>query len=51
MAVPFDDFQVILGLDFFTKAKVSVTLYLQGLFIRDTASPCYVPLSKSKSES
>ena len=48
--VRLDDFQVILGLDFLTKAKASVLLHLPGLFIMDVPRSCYVPLSRSISE-
>ena len=49
-AVPLDDFQVILGLDFLTKAKASVLPHLPGLFIMDVPRSCYVPLSRTVSE-
>ena len=49
MAVPLNDFQAILGLEFFLKAQVSVMPHLQGLFIMDMPNSCFVPLSKARS--
>jgi hypothetical protein len=48
MAMPLDDFQVILGLEFFTNAKASVILHLHGLFVMDMPNPCFVHLLRVK---
>lgn len=42
MVVPLDDFDMILGMDFFLKAKVGLVPYLSGMFIHDEKSPCFV---------
>ena len=43
MVVPLDDFDVILGNDFFRTAKVALMPYLCGLLISDERAPCFVP--------
>ncbi|KAK4380950.1 RNA-directed DNA polymerase [Sesamum angolense] len=42
MAVPLDDFDVILGMDFMLLASAMVIPYLNGLFIADQNSTCFV---------
>ncbi|KAL0358223.1 UNVERIFIED_CONTAM: Transposon Ty3-G Gag-Pol polyprotein [Sesamum calycinum] len=42
MAVPLDDFDVILGMDFLQLANTMVIPYLNGLFIADQNSTCFV---------
>jgi hypothetical protein len=42
MVIPLDDYDMILGMDFFLKAKVAVIPYLSGIFIHDEKSPCFV---------
>lgn len=41
-AVPLDDFDVILGVDFLISAKVSVMTHLGGILICDEKSPALV---------
>ncbi|KAL0362191.1 UNVERIFIED_CONTAM: Transposon Ty3-I Gag-Pol polyprotein [Sesamum calycinum] len=43
MAVPLDGFDVILGVDFMLLANAMVIPYLNGLFIADQNSTCFVP--------
>ena len=43
MVVPLDDFDVILGNDFFRAAKVASMPYLGGLLISDERAPCFMP--------
>lgn len=42
MVVPLDDFDVILGNDFFVTAKVALMPYFGGLLISDKDRPCFV---------
>ncbi|KAL0328234.1 UNVERIFIED_CONTAM: Transposon Ty3-G Gag-Pol polyprotein [Sesamum calycinum] len=42
LAVPLDDFDVILGMDFMLLANAMVMPYLNGLFIVDPSSTCFV---------
>ncbi|KAL0310179.1 UNVERIFIED_CONTAM: hypothetical protein Scaly_2953700 [Sesamum calycinum] len=42
MVVPLDDFDVILGVDFMLLANAMVMPYLNGLFIADQNSTCFV---------
>ncbi|KAK4385671.1 hypothetical protein Sango_2691100 [Sesamum angolense] len=42
MVVPLDDFDVILGVDFMLLANATVMPYLNGLFIADQNSTCFV---------
>ncbi|CAL5371561.1 unnamed protein product [Camellia sinensis] len=42
MVVPLDDFDVILGNDFFVTAKVALMPYLGGILISDEDKPCFV---------
>ncbi|KAJ8615365.1 hypothetical protein MRB53_034737 [Persea americana] len=46
MVVPLDDFEVILGNDFFVKAKVAIMSHLGGIFLGDEHYPCFVPKIK-----
>ena len=45
MVVPLDDFDMILGMDFFLRAKVGLFPHLSGIFIHDEGSPCFVKAS------
>ena len=48
LSVPLDDFDFILGNDFFQRAKVTLLSYLNGLLIMDEKQPCFVAdISKS----
>ena len=48
LSVPLDDFDFILGIDFFQRAKVALLPYLNGLLIMDEKQPCFVAgISKS----
>ena len=40
--VPLDDFDFILGNDFFQRAKVALLPHLNGLLIMDEKQPCFV---------
>ncbi|TXG47935.1 hypothetical protein EZV62_027229 [Acer yangbiense] len=42
MVVPLDDFDLILGVEFFVKAKAMLLPYLRGILIGDEESPCFV---------
>jgi hypothetical protein len=42
MVMPLDEYDMILGIDFFLKAKAELVPYLEGMFIRDEESPCFV---------
>ena len=42
MVVPLDDFDLILGVEFFVKAKAMVMPYLRGILIGDEEYPCFV---------
>ena len=42
LSVPLDDFDFILGNDFFQRAKVALLPYLNGLLIMDEKQPCFV---------
>ncbi|KAL0286697.1 UNVERIFIED_CONTAM: hypothetical protein Scaly_2784900 [Sesamum calycinum] len=42
LAVPLDDFDVILGMDFMMLANAMVMPYLNGLFIANPSSTCFV---------
>lgn len=48
MVVPYDDFEVILNMDFFIKAKVSIMPHMGGILIGDEHKPCF--LAKTKHE-
>ncbi|KAH7856309.1 hypothetical protein Vadar_006597 [Vaccinium darrowii] len=43
MVYPLDDFELILGNEFFLAAKVAVMPYLGGILIADEKQPCFVP--------
>lgn len=43
MVYPLDDFELILGNEFFLTAKVAVMPYLGGILIADEKQPCFVP--------
>ena len=48
LGVPLDDFDFILGNDFFQRAKVALLPHLNGLLIMDEKQPCFVAdISKS----
>ncbi|KAL5841018.1 hypothetical protein ACOSQ4_013626 [Xanthoceras sorbifolium] len=40
--IPLVDFEMVLGIEFFVKAKVSVMPYLQGILIGDGDHPCFI---------
>ncbi|TXG51501.1 hypothetical protein EZV62_024025 [Acer yangbiense] len=42
MVVPLDDFDLILGVKFFIKAKAMLMPYLRGILIGDEESPCFI---------
>ena len=42
LCVPFDDFDLILGIDFFLKAKVALLPHLGGLMFLEETMPCFV---------
>ena len=42
LSVPLDDFDFILGNDFFQRAKVALLPHLNGLLIMDKKKPCFV---------
>ena len=42
LSVPLDDFDFILGNDFFQRAKVALLPHLNGLLIMDEKQPCFV---------
>ena len=42
LSVPLDDFEFILGNDFFQRAKVALLPHLNGLLIMDEKQPCFV---------
>ena len=42
LSVPLDDFDFILGNDFFQRAKVAFLPHLNGIFIMDETRTCYV---------
>lgn len=43
MVYPLDDFELILGNEFFVAAKVAVVPHLCGILIADEKQPCFVP--------
>jgi hypothetical protein len=43
MVYPLDDFELILGNEFFVAAKVAVMPHLGGILIADEKRPCFVP--------
>ena len=42
MVVPWDDFDLLLGVEFLTLAKVMVAPHLRGILIGDEKHPCFV---------
>lgn len=46
MILPLDDFDLILGMEFFIKSKAAVAPHLGGLLIFDEGSPCFVKVEK-----
>lgn len=48
MVAPYDDFEVILNMDFFIKAKVFIMPHMGGILIGDERKPCF--LAKTKHE-
>ncbi|KAL5796751.1 hypothetical protein ACOSQ2_001571 [Xanthoceras sorbifolium] len=40
--IPLVDFEMVLGIEFFVKAKVSVVPYLRGILIGDGDHPCFI---------
>ncbi|ERN17741.1 hypothetical protein AMTR_s00047p00078010 [Amborella trichopoda] len=46
MAVPLDDFKVILGLEFLMTAKAVVVTHLSVLTVLDESSPCMIPVER-----
>ncbi|KAL5775973.1 hypothetical protein ACOSP7_013530 [Xanthoceras sorbifolium] len=40
--IPLIDFEMVLGIEFFVKAKVSVMPYLRGILIGDGDHPCFI---------
>lgn len=42
MAIPLDDFDLILGLDFLVKAKAVVMPHLNGVMIMDEQQLCFM---------
>ena len=50
LCVPLDDFNLILGIDFFLKSKAALIPHLGGLMILEGKQPCFVPAVKGKAE-
>ena len=48
--VPLDDFNLILGIDFFLKSKATLIPFLGGLMILEEKQPCFVPAVKGMAE-
>ena len=48
--VPLDDFNLILGIDFFLKSKAALIPHLGRLMILEEKQPCFVPTVKQKGE-
>ena len=48
LCVPLDDFNLILGIDFFLKSKAALIPHLGGLMILEEKQPCFVPAVKEK---
>ena len=48
--VPLDDFNLILGIDFFLEYKTALIPYLGGLMILEENQPCFVPIVKGNGE-
>ena len=50
LCVPLDDFNLILGIDFFLKSKAALIPHLGGLMILEEKQPYFVPAVKGKAE-
>ena len=50
LCVPLDDFNLILGIDFFLKPKAALIPHLGGLMILEEKHMCFVPIMKGKGE-
>ena len=50
LCVPLDDFNLILGIDFFLKFKAALIPHLGGLMILEEKQPYFVPAVKEKGE-
>ena len=50
LCVPLDDFNLILGIDFFLKSKAALIPHLGGLMILEEKQPYFVPTVKGKAE-
>ena len=50
LCVPLDDFNLIIGIDFFLKSKATLIPHLGGLMILQEKQPCFVPAVKGKAE-
>ena len=48
LCVPLEDFNLILGIDFFLKSKVALIPHLGGLMILEENQPCFMPAVKKK---
>ena len=48
LCVPLDDFNLILGIDFFLKSKATLIPHLGGLMILEEKQPYFVPVVKGK---
>ncbi|KAK9090981.1 hypothetical protein Sjap_024158 [Stephania japonica] len=47
MAVPLDDFDVILGNDFLHLGSIALMPFLKGLFVMNKSHPCFVPATNT----
>ncbi|KAK9100739.1 hypothetical protein Scep_024169 [Stephania cephalantha] len=47
MAVPLDDFDVILGNDFLHIGSIALMPFLRGLFVMNKSHPCFVPTANT----
>ncbi|KAK9159687.1 hypothetical protein Syun_006028 [Stephania yunnanensis] len=47
MAVPLDDFDVILGNDFLHMGSIALMPFLRGLFVMNKSHPCFVPAANT----
>lgn len=50
LALPMDDFEIIMGLDFFVQAKGFAIPHLGGLMISDESCPSFVPVERGQSK-
>lgn len=51
LVINLNDFDVITGMDFLRKAKMSLIPYLDGLMITNENCPCFVQCCKALTES